>query len=150
MDQYDLDGGMINPQNDIEVLQKMLTGRKTRTEKPVNDIIPTGNIAEEELQLIRRNQEIYSRLDQLKQWLGLEEVPFQKQLVNELNFIIESSKSLGGFAAKMLITRNLKQSQNLSQRFEEEEEKGPTFMEKIAELSQNADSDLGIKSPDPW
>lgn len=149
MDEYDLEG-MVAPQGNTEVLAEMLTGRKTRTDKPVNDIIPTGNLTDEEVKLIRRNQELYSRLEQLKNWLGLKKVPIQERIMEELNFIVESSKSFNGFAGKLLVTKNINQDQNLSQRFEDEEDGNSNIMEKIAEMSQNADTDMGLQAPDPW
>lgn len=138
------------PQNETETLFRMLVEEKKNKDTPVNEILPTGNLSNEEINFIRRLQNMYEQLVQIKKWLGLKKLPYMEELVEEINFFVESSKSLNGFAATLMITQKSQMFQDLSQTLKDEEEGngGIGIMDKLSELSENADDDLGIRAPD--
>ncbi len=138
------------PTTDSETLYKMLAQQKQNTDNPVNTILPTGNLKIEEIKYIRRLQEIYNQLKQVQKWLGFNDndIPFMQNLVEEINFFVESSKSLNGFASTLMVTKNTNMFQDLEQKLKDDKQTSTSIMDKLGELANNADDDLGIQAPD--
>ncbi|MFB6181131.1 MAG: hypothetical protein ABEJ93_04595 [Candidatus Nanohalobium sp.] len=133
------------PHTEMQTLKKALFGNESRYEKtPINEVIPSGHLDQEELELMHLYHDLYSELRFLNNKFDLPETGLKNKLLEKIAVMAHFSKAEEGFASEMLITRKSQQFQAMKQK--EEVDTGPSIREElldsISERGDNTGSEL--------
>lgn len=137
------------PQTEMQVRKKALFGSSDHQDTPINEVVPSGHLDSEELEVLHMYHDLYGTFQFLRDKFGLPETQLESKLLERIAVVPHFSKAEKGFASEMLITSKSQQFQAMKQK--RELDSGPGLGDKISQAidsrSDNAGKEIG--SPDP-
>jgi len=138
------------PQTEMGELKDAIFGTNDKTQKsPINSVIPSGNLDDDEIETMHHYNDLRSGLSLLKKKLGLESMELQteKQMLDKMATLSHISKARDGFAPEILVTRKTKQYQSMRQK--QETDQGPSKIDQLLDSASDNAPDPGEEMTGP-
>lgn len=104
------------PRGEYEVLDQNIRGHTVQNdESEVNNIIPTGNLTTEEHRLLLRYQDLLEGIRRLEEKMNIE-LDIKDRVVEKINFLVHSSKSIDGFGIEKIATKEIREESRVTHR----------------------------------
>ncbi|MDY6774391.1 MAG: hypothetical protein SVS85_04275 [Candidatus Nanohaloarchaea archaeon] len=130
-------------EDEVELDEKLVMGDADDNTDEINTVIPTGFCSEEEVELMREQQRLLGTVRYIEERVnkeladgeGIKLKDVKNDIIQSMNFIAHSSKSLGGSAFKATKTQRVLQREDLFQRQEDDTSEESVFS-KIKEMAK--------------
>jgi len=102
------------PRGEYAVLDQNIRGHDVKNEdSEVNNVVPTGNLSEDEHRLLLRYQDMLEGVRTIEDRLDIE-LPVKERILEKINFLVHSSKSIEGFGIEKIATKELREDSRVT------------------------------------
>lgn len=143
-------------EDEVELDEKLVMGDPDDNSDEINTVIPTGFCSREEVDLMREQQRLLGTIRYIEERVN-KELPDDTELdlsgvkqdvIQSMNFVAHSSKSLEGSAVKAAKTQRFIQREDLFQR-QEDATKDESVLDKISDMAAGRGGENKPILPDP-
>lgn len=104
------------PRGEYEVLSSMVRGQDVDQDKTENNnIISTGNLSDDEYYLLQKYADQLEGIRMIQQRLGIE-LEAEQRTIDKMNFLVHSSKSIGGFGMEKVATKEIREENRMTRK----------------------------------
>lgn len=112
------------PRGEYEVLSSMVRGQDVKNDSTENNnIISTGNLSDEEFHLLQKYEDMLEGIRMIQKRLGVD-LDAEQRILDKMNFLVHSSKSIGGFGMEKVATKEIREENRMTRKDERMEDSG--------------------------